>query len=132
MYERFTDRARKVLRLAEVEAKRLHHEFVGSEHILLGLVKEGDGTAANVLKNSEIDLRKIRVDIEQIVQVGVALASGNVLPQTPLAKKVLESARDTARDLNHDYVGTEHLLLGLLRVPEGVAARVLGNLGLNF
>ena len=134
MYERFTDRARKVMQLANQEAQRFNHEYIGTEHILLGLVKEGSGVAANVLKNLEVDLRKIRLEVERIVQHGNGgdqVVMGR-LPHTPRAKKVIEYSIEEARNLNHSYVGTEHLLLGLLREQEGVAAQVLMNLGLKL
>src|SRR2546425_3846318 len=134
MYERFTDRARKVMQLANQEAQRFNHEYIGTEHILLGLVKEGSGVAANVLKNLDIDLRKIRLEVEKIVQTGPGseMVTMGKLPQTPRAKKVIEYSIEEARNLNHNYVGTEHLLLGLLREQEGVAAQVLLNLGLKL
>src|SRR5436309_3774608 len=134
MYERFTDRARKVMQLANQEAQRFNHEYIGTEHVLLGLVKEGSGVAANVLKNLDIDLRKIRLEVERIVQHGPGgeqVVMGR-LPHTPRAKKVIEYSIEEARNLNHNYVGTEHLLLGLLREQEGVAAQVLMNLGLKL
>src|ERR1700678_539909 len=132
MYERFTDRARKVMQLANQEAQRFNHEYIGTEHILLGLVKEGSGVAANVLKNLDIDLRKIRLEVEKIVQSGPDMVTMGKLPQTPRAKKVIEYSIEEARNLNHNYVGTEHLLLGLIREQEGVAAQVLMNLGLKL
>ena len=132
MYERFTDRARKVMQLANQEAQRFNHEYIGTEHILLGLVKEGSGVAANVLKNLDVDLRKIRLEVEKIVQSGPDMVTMGKLPQTPRAKKVIEYAMEEARNLNHNYVGTEHLLLGLIREQEGVAAQVLMNLGLKL
>jgi ATP-dependent Clp protease ATP-binding subunit ClpC len=132
MYERFTDRARKVMQLANQEAQRFNHEYIGTEHILLGLVKEGSGVAANVLKNLDVDLRKIRLEVEKLVQSGPDMVTMGKLPQTPRAKKVIEYAMEEARNLNHNYVGTEHLLLGLLREQEGVAAQVLMNLGLKL
>ncbi|OAI55034.1 NDP-hexose 4-ketoreductase [Planctomyces sp. SCGC AG-212-M04] len=132
MYERFTDRARKVMQLANQEAQRFNHEYIGTEHILLGLVKEGSGVAANVLKNLDVDLRKIRHEVENIVQSGPDMVTMGKLPQTPRAKKVIEYAMEEARNLNHNYVGTEHLLLGLLREQEGVAAQVLMNLGMKL
>src|SRR5215216_6630261 len=132
MFERFTDRARKVMALANQEAQRFNHEYIGTEHILLGLVKEGTGVAANVLKNLDIDLKKIRQEVERIVQAGPDMVTMGKLPQTPRAKKVIEYSIEEARNLNHNYVGTEHLLLGLLREQEGVAAQVLMNLGLKL
>ena len=132
MYERFTDRARKVMQLANQEAQRFNHEYIGTEHILLGLVKEGSGVAANVLKNLDIDLRKIRLEVEKIVQSGSDMVTMGKLPQTPRAKKVIEFSIEEARGLNHNYVGTEHILLGLVREAEGVASQVLMNLGLGL
>ena len=120
------------MQLANQEAQRFSHEYIGTEHILLGLVKEGSGVAANVLKNLDVDLRKIRIEVENIVQPGPELVTMGKLPQTPRAKKVIEYAMEEARNLNHNYVGTEHLLLGLLREQEGVAAQVLMNLGLKL
>ena len=132
MYERFTDRARKVMQLANQEAQRFNHEYIGTEHVLLGLIKEGSGVAANVLKNLDVDLRKIRLEVEKLVQSGPDMVTMGKLPQTPRAKKVIEYSMEEARHLNHNYVGTEHILLGLLREQEGVAAQVLMNLGLKL
>ena len=132
MYERFTDRARKVMQLANQEAQRFNHEYIGTEHVFLGLIKEGSGVAANVLKNLDIDLRKIRMEVEKLVQSGPDMVTMGKLPQTPRAKKVIEYSMEEARNLNHNYVGTEHILLGLLREQEGVAAQVLMNLGLKL
>jgi ATP-dependent Clp protease ATP-binding subunit ClpC len=132
MFERLTDRARKVMALANQEAQRFNHEYIGTEHILLGLVKEGSGVGANVLKNLDIDLRKVRLEVEKLVKSGPEMVTMGKLPQTPRAKKVIEYAIEEARNLNHNYVGTEHLLLGLLREHDGVAAQVLLNLGLKL
>ena len=132
MYERFTDRARKVMQLANQEAQRFNHEYIGTEHVLLGLIKEGSGVAANVLKNLDVDLKKIRLEVEKLVQSGPDMVTMGKLPQTPRAKKVIEYSMEEARNLNHNYVGTEHILLGLLREQEGVAAQVLMNLGLKL
>ena len=132
MFERFTDRARKVMALANQEAQRFNHEYIGTEHILLGLVKEGGGVGANVLKNLDLDLRKIRLEVEKLVKSGPDMVTMGKLPQTPRAKKVIEYAIEEARSLNHNYVGTEHLLLGLLREQDGIAAQVLMNLGLKL
>ena len=132
MYERFTDRARKVMQLANQEAQRFNHEYVGTEHILLGLVKEGSGVASNVLRNLDVDLRKIRLEVEKLVQSGPEMVTIGKLPQTPRARKVIEYSVEEARNLNHNYVGTEHILLGLLREQDGVAAQVLMNLGLKL
>src|SRR3954468_3791520 len=132
MFERFTDRARKVMALANQEAQRFNHEYIGTEHILLGLVKEGSGVGATVLKNLDIDLRKVRLEVEKLVKSGPDMVTMGKLPQTPRAKKVIEYAIEEARNLNHNYVGTEHLLLGLLRERDGVAAQVLMNLSLKL
>jgi ATP-dependent Clp protease ATP-binding subunit ClpC len=132
MFERLTDRARKVMALANQEAQRFNHEYIGTEHILLGLVKEGSGVGANVLKNLGIDLRKVRLEVEKLVKSGPEMVTMGKLPQTPRAKKVIEYAIEEARNLNHNDVGTEHLLLGLLRERDGVAAQVLMNLGLKL
>ncbi len=132
MFERFTDRARKVMALANQEAQRFNHEYIGTEHILLGLVKEGSGVGARVLMNLDVDLRKVRLEVEKLVKSGPDMVTMGKLPQTPRAKKVIEYAIEEARSLNHNYVGTEHLLLGLLREQEGVAAQVLMNLGLKL
>jgi ATP-dependent Clp protease ATP-binding subunit ClpA len=135
MYNRFTDRARNVMQLANQEALRVKHEYIGTEHILLGLVREGSGVAANVLKNLGLDLEKIRNEVEKVIPAGpISTLSGSSgkLPQTPRAKKVIEYAIEEARNLNHNYVGTEHILLGLLRENEGVASQVLMNLGLRL
>ncbi len=132
MFERFTDRARKVMALANQEAQRFNHEYIGTEHILLGLVKEGSGVGANVLKNLHVDLRRVRMEVERLVKAGPEMVTMGKLPQTPRAKRVIEYAIEEARNLNHNYVGTEHLLLGLLREQDGVAAQVLMNLGLKL
>jgi hypothetical protein len=132
MFERFTDRARKVMALANQEAQRFNHEYIGTEHILLGLVKEGSGVGANVLKNLDVDLRKIRQEVEKLVKSAPDIVTMGKLPLTPRAKKVIEYAIEEARNLNHNYVGTEHLLLGLVREHDGVAALVLMNLNLKL
>jgi ATP-dependent Clp protease ATP-binding subunit ClpC len=132
MFERFTDRARKVMALANQEAQRFNHEFIGTEHILLGLVKEGSGVGATVLKNLDVDIKKLRIEVEKLVHSGPDMVTMGKLPQTPKAKKVIEYAIEEARHLNHNYVGTEHILLGLLREAEGIAAQVLMNLGLKL
>ncbi len=129
----FTERVRKVLAMAREEAARLHHEYVGTEHILLGLIREGEGVAAAVLQNLSIDLEEIQQKIEDTVKKGkAAAATGPDLPYTSRAKKVLELAMSEARDLTHNYVGTEHLLLGLLREEKGIAAQVLTDAGINL
>ncbi len=129
----FTDRVRKVLQMTREEAARLHHEYVGTEHILLGLIREGEGVAAGVLQNLNVDLEDIQQKIEETVKRGkAAAAAGPDLPYTSRAKKVLELAMVEARELNHSYVGTEHLLLGLLREEKGIAAQVLADAGVNL
>ncbi|HET7110302.1 MAG TPA: ATP-dependent Clp protease ATP-binding subunit [Gemmatimonadales bacterium] len=129
----FTDRVRKVLQMAREEAARLHHEYVGTEHILLGLIREGEGVAAAVLQNLNVDLDDIQQKIEETVKKGkAAAAAGPDLPYTSRAKKVLELAMTEARELNHSYVGTEHLLLGLLREEKGIAAQVLTDAGVSL
>src|SRR4030042_105843 len=132
MFERFTDRARKVMALANQEAQRFNHEYIGTEHILLGLVKEGSGVGATVLKNLDVDIKKLRFGVEKLVKSGPDMVTMGKLPQTPRAKKVIEYAIEEARSLNHNYVGTEHILLGLLRETEGIAAQVLISLGLKL
>src|SRR5678816_407345 len=126
----FTERVRKVLAMAREEAARLHHEYVGTEHILLGLIREGEGVAATVLQNLSVELDDIQQKIEETVKKGKAgQTTGPDLPYTSRAKKVLELAMSEARELNHSYVGTEHLLLGLLREEKGIAAQVLTDAG---
>jgi hypothetical protein len=132
MYEQFTDRARKVMQSANQEAQQFNHEYIGTEHVLLGLIKEGSGVAANVLKNLDVDLRKIRLEVKKLVQRGHEMVTMGKLPQTPRAKKVIEYSLEEARNLNHNYVGTEHILLGLLREHDAIAGQVLLNLGLNL
>ncbi|MGE4619570.1 MAG: ATP-dependent Clp protease ATP-binding subunit [Planctomycetota bacterium] len=132
MFDRFTDRARKVMALARKEAQRFSHDFIGTEHILLGLVQEGSGVAANVLKNLDVDSGKIRAEIERQVQSGHSIVHMGQLPFTPRAKRVLELCQEAAKELSHNYIGTEHLLLGLIREEQGVAATVLKDLGLQL
>ena len=132
MFDRFTDRAKKVMNLARQEAQRFNHEYLGTEHVLLGLVQEGSGVAANVLKNMGIDLNKIRSEVEKIVKTGPSMVTMGQLPFTPRAKKVLELAMEEASNLGHNYIGTEHLLLGLIKENEGIAAQVLLNLGVKL
>ena len=133
MFDQFTDRARKVLEVANKEARRLDHEYIGTEHLLLGLVAEGTGVAANVLRLLGINADTIRREVLKIVQPGPdqPTLENRPLPQTPRAKKVLECAIDEALQLIHTYIGTEHLLLGMMREEEGVAAQILINLGLR-
>ncbi|MFT5477816.1 MAG: ATP-dependent Clp protease ATP-binding subunit ClpC [Planctomycetota bacterium] len=132
MFDRFTDRAKKVMNLARQEAQRFNHEYLGTEHVLLGLVQEGSGVAANVLKNMGVDLDKIRMEVEKIVKTGPSMVTMGQLPFTPRAKKVLELSMEEAGNLGHNYIGTEHLLLGLIKENEGIAAQVLLNLGVKL
>lgn len=130
MYERFTDRLRKVMQLANQEAQRFNHEYIGTEHLLLGLVKE-NGVASVVLKNLDVDPRKIRLDVEKLICPGPDGVTMGTLPQTPRAKRVIELAIDTAQEMGLAYVSTEHLLIGLLRETEGVGFQILSNLGVT-
>ncbi len=130
MFDKFTDRARKVMAMARKEAQKFNHDFIGTEHILLGLVQEGSGVAATVLKNLDVDSGKIRAEIEKQVQSGHAMHQMTQLPFTPRAKRVLELCQEAAKELRHNYIGTEHLLLGLIREEQGLAASVLKELGL--
>jgi len=131
MYERFTDRSRKVMQLANQEAQRFNHDLIGPEHILLGLLKEGCGVGANALKNLGLDLSAMRLAIEKRISPGPDLVRGK-LPQTSEAKQVINDAMEEARGLDHNYVGTEHILLGLLRQEEGIAATALASLGIKL
>src|SRR5947207_3050350 len=130
-FDKFTERARKVLTLANEEAQRFNHNYIGTEHILLGLVREGDGVAARVLNNLGIELQKVRSAVEFIIGRGDRMVMGEI-GLTPRAKRVIELAVDEARRLNHHYIGTEHLLLGLVREGEGIAAGVLESLGVSL
>ena len=126
----FSERVRKVLMMAREEAARLHHEYVGTEHILLGLIREGEGVASATLQNLNVDLDGLTRKIEEMVRKGPAgQFTGPDLPYTSRAKRVLELSMESARDLKHNYVGTEHLLLGLLREEKGIAAQVLVHAG---
>ena len=131
MFERFTDRARRVVVLAQDEARRLDHNYIGTEHILLGLVKEGEGVAAKALEALGIGLAAVRQQVEEIIGRGQETPGGHI-PFTPRAKKVLELSLREALQLGHDYIGTEHILLGLIREGEGVAAQVLVSLGADL
>ncbi len=130
-FDKFTDRARKVLTLAQDEAQRFNHNYIGTEHLLLGLVREGEGVAARVLENMNVELSKVRTAVEFIIGRGDRPVVGDV-GLTPRAKRVIELAIDEARRLGHNYIGTEHLLLGLVREGEGIAAGVLESLGVNL
>ena len=132
MFNRFTERARKVIILAKEEARRFNHDYIGTEHILLGLIREGEGVAAAVLQKLDISLENIRLEIEKLVQPGPTTQIIGDIPFTPRAKKALELAAEEARSLGHNYIGTEHLLLGLIREGEGIASQVLLNLGMDL
>jgi len=132
MFNRFTERARKVVILAKEEARRFNHDYIGTEHILLGLIREGEGVAAAVLQKMGVSLENIRLEIEKLVQPGPTTQIIGDIPFTPRAKKALELAAEEARSLGHNYIGTEHLLLGLIREGEGIASQVLLNLGLDL
>src|SRR5205814_1005184 len=130
-FDKFTERARKVLQLAQEEAQRFNHNYIGTEHLLLGLVREGEGVAAKVLANLGVDLNKVRSAVEFIIGRGERTVTGDI-GLTPRAKKVIELSVEEARRLNHNYIGTEHLLLGLVREGEGIAAGVLESVGVNL
>src|SRR6516165_5615267 len=130
-FDKFTGRARRVLSLAQEESQRFQHNYIGTEHLLLGLVREGEGVAAKVLANLGVELNKVRSAVEFIIGRGDRIVLGEI-GLTPRAKKVIELAVDEARRLNHHYIGTEHLLLGLLREGEGIGAGVLESLGVTL
>ena len=132
MFNRFTERARKVIILAKEEARRFNHDYIGTEHILLGLIREGEGVAAAVLEKLGLDLQTIRLEVEKVVQPGPTTQILGDIPFTPRAKKALELAAEEARSLGHNYIGTEHILLGIIREGESVASQVLLNLGLDL
>ncbi len=131
MFERFTDRARRVVVLAQEEARLLNHNYIGTEHVLLGLIHEGEGVAAKALEELGISLEAVRREVEEIIGEGASSPSGHI-PFTPRAKKVLELSLREALQLGHNYIGTEHILLGLIREGEGVAAQVLVRLGADL
>src|SRR5213080_2641096 len=130
-FDKFTERARKVLTLAQEEATRFNHNYIGTEHLLLGLIREGGGVAAKVLNNLGVELDNVRSQVEFIIGRGDRMIAGEI-GLTPRAKKVIELAVDEARRLGHHYIGTEHLLLGLVREGEGIAAGVLESLGVRL
>ena len=129
MFERFTDRARRVVVLAQEEARLLNHNYIGTEHVLLGLLREAEGVAAQALLALDVSLEAVRARVEEIIGVGAGPSESGHVPFTPRAKKVLEMALREALQLGHNYIGTEHLLLGLVREGEGVAAQVLVQMG---
>jgi len=131
MFDRFTDAAKKTMSFARHEAMQMQHDFIGTEHLLLGLLHEGRSLAAMVLKNMGLDLDQVRQEVAKVIKPGAAVTSGQ-LPFTPLAKRVLELSMEEASRLHHGYLGTEHLLLGLIRVQDGVAAQVMTKLGVAF
>jgi len=130
-FDKFTERARKALHLAQEEARRLQHNYIGTEHLLLGLIREGDGVAAKVLSSLGVELNKARSSVESIIGRGDRVVLGEI-GLTPRAKKVIELAVDEARLLHHHYIGTEHLLLGLVREGHGIAGGVLDSLGVSL
>jgi len=130
-FDTFTERARKVLSLAQEEAQRLNHTYIGTEHLLLGLVREGDGVAAKVLSNLGVHLASVRAEVERTIGRGDRIVLGDI-GLTPSAKRVVELAVDEARRLGHHYIGTEHILLGLIREGEGIAGGVLESLGVTL
>jgi ATP-dependent Clp protease ATP-binding subunit ClpC len=132
VFERFTDRARRVVVRAQEEARALNHDFIGTEHILLGLIDEGQGVAAKALESLGVSMEAVRQRVEDIVPPGQVEARTGHLPFTPRAKKVLELSLSEAKLLGHRYIGTEHVLLGLLREGEGVAAQILSGLGADL
>ncbi|MBI3314795.1 MAG: ATP-dependent Clp protease ATP-binding subunit [Candidatus Omnitrophica bacterium] len=132
MFNRFTERARKVIVFAKEEARRFNHDYIGTEHLLLGLIREGEGVAAAVLQKLGLDLETIRLEVEKLVQAGPPTQVMGDIPFTPRSKKALELSAEEARALGHNYIGTEHLLLGLVKEGEGMAYRVLLNLGLDL
>ncbi|MCK4436989.1 ATP-dependent Clp protease ATP-binding subunit [bacterium] len=132
MFDRFTERARRVVILARQEAGRLNHDYIGTEHLLLGLIKMGEGLAVDILQSLGLDLEAIRLEVEKMLKSGPSTLTVGDIPFTPRAKKVLELSMDESRGLGHNYIGTEHLLLGLIREKEGVAARVLDNMGVDL
>ena len=128
MFDRFTDNARKVMGYCRQEAQRFNHDYIGTEHLLLGLIQEGSGVAADVIKNLDVNPQKIRHDVEKLVSHGTTMVTMGQIPITPAVKTVLELALEEASSyFGHHYVGTEHLLLGLIREQEGIAAQVLQN-----
>jgi ATP-dependent Clp protease ATP-binding subunit ClpC len=131
VFERFTDRARRVVVLAQEEARMLSHVYIGTEHILLGLIHEGEGVAAKALESLDISLEAVRRQVEEIMGQGKAAPTGHI-PFTPRAKKVLELSFREAKQLGHNHIGTEHILLGLIREGEGVAAQILQKLGADL
>jgi ATP-dependent Clp protease ATP-binding subunit ClpC len=131
VFERFTDRARRVVVLAQEEARMLNHNYIGTEHILLGLIHEGEGVAATALESLGISLKQVRKDVEEAIGQGQSAPTSHI-PFTPRAKKVLELSLREALQLGHNYIGTEHILLGLVREGEGVGARVLQKLGADL
>jgi ATP-dependent Clp protease ATP-binding subunit ClpC len=128
LFERFTDRAKRVMVLSQEEARMLNHNYIGTEHMLLGLIHEGDGVAAKALETLNISLEAVRREVEEIIGQGQAAPTGHI-PFTPRAKKVVELSLRESLQLHHDYIGTEHILLGLIREGDGVAAEILGKLG---
>lgn len=132
MYDKFTDRSKKIMALARNEAERCKHDHIGTEHILIGLIKEGSGVAANVLKNLDVGLKEARGEFEKLVKDRPVFEQTGELPLSSQAKQVIGYAGKEASNINHNYVGTEHLLLALLRQRDGIAAKIIVNLGLKL
>jgi ATP-dependent Clp protease ATP-binding subunit ClpC len=132
MFDRFSSRAKKTMVFARQEAQRLNHEYIGTEHMLLGLLRVDTGVAASVLENMSVDVEEIRHEVHKIAKIGPSMVTMGMLPFTPRAKKALELAMVEATELRHDYIGTEHLLLGLIGEREGIAAHALANLGIEL
>lgn len=131
MYEKFTDGAKMIMQLANHHAHRLNHEYIGTEHVLLGLLEEGSPNALDILRAFRLDPATVRERTEKLVPPGPEMVSAKKLPQTPRVKRAIEYAMEEACILRHDYVGTEHILLGFIREQQGVAAQVLANLGMS-
>ncbi|MFB3067226.1 MAG: Clp protease N-terminal domain-containing protein [Planctomycetota bacterium] len=132
MFDRCTHHARRLMSLAREEVLRFNHDYIGTEHILLGLIEEGSGVAVDVLKNLDVDLKRIRQEVEKRLSHGTTMVTPEQLPFTPRAKKVLELALEEASNLGHNYIGSEHLLLGLIREREGLAGKVLREMQVRF
>jgi len=132
MYEELTDRARKVMAIANQEAQRFNHEYLGCEHLLLGIIREGNGVALTALKNLDINLHKLALDVEEIMKFGPEMVLMGKMPQTKKCKETIEYAIEESKNLGHNYIGTEHLLLGLLRSEDSIPAQVLSNHGASI
>jgi ATP-dependent Clp protease ATP-binding subunit ClpC len=132
MYDRWDDAARKVMKLANQEAQRFNHEYIQPEHVLFALIKSGTSTANQVLSNLDLDPRRIRIEAEKLITTGPEMVTMGKLPQSPSCKNVVEYSQEISRELNHTYVGTEHLLLGLVREEQSIPGKVFHDLGLKY